>query len=513
MRTLARGAGWQATTQLAPLVINIVLTPVIITGLGVDRYGLFLLVSVIATVLAAADGGIGATALRYFSVYAGEDDSARTTRLLTTTALAITGIAAVAFGAFFAVAPYGLRLLDIPPDLLPEGTYMLRTLIVITAVAQLRGLFTAVLNAHQRFALTSLTNNLGYVLYIAGVLLTVHNDWGLYGIAVTLVVQQVVATLVIVPASFRHLDRRAVGIMPKPLRREFWRYALHTQWSSAMLLVTLQTDAIVVGAFLPVRQVAYYTTGANFATQMRNVPLNALVPMQSLLGRAVGSSGAEGATSTFERLQRVWVVGTTGWGVVALSASWFGVTAWLGPDFSLSGVVAVIMLSGYLTSLWADVLMVWAQSLGHPEYAARSATIGAVVNLVLTLALVVPLGIIGTVIATASSQVVGALLLLRLARRGLPTGVRSFLLEVPVLPALVTAAVVVALEVVVHPFLPEGPLGLVAAGVVAGPGLVLYAAMTFGVRTSWQFVRDRLVRRSTPLDADEKTATDEKAAT
>jgi len=116
------------------------------------------------------------------------------------------------------------------------------------------------------------------------------------------------------------------------------------------------------------------------------------------------------------------------------------------------------------------------------------------VGLALTLALVVPFAIIGTVVATAISHVVTALLVLRLARRRLPGHTRSFLADVPWLPALLAAAVVVGLEVLARPLVPQGPLGLVLSGLVAAPGLVLFAAMTFGLGTSWQFLRDKLGR-------------------
>jgi O-antigen/teichoic acid export membrane protein len=489
MGTVLRGGGWQAAAQVMPLVINIVMTPFIISGLGIERYGLFLLVNVIALVLAAADGGIGGAALRYFAVYAGERDTERTTRLLVTTALLISGVAVVAFGTFFLIAPAGLALLQIPEDLLPEGAFLLQTLIVIAAGAHLRGLFAAILNAHGRFALTSTTLNVGYVIYITGVLLTIRHDWGLYGIAVTMMIQQGVATLMIVPGARRYLDWGAARLMSRAELKDFWRYALHTQWSNLMLLLTLQTDAIVVGAVLPVRQVAYHGTGANFALQLRNVPLNALIPMQSALGQAVGARGVTAALPDFVRLQRIWVLGVTGWGAVAIAAAWFAVTAWLGPEFGISGVVAVIMLGAYQMTLWANVLTVWAQAIGQPQLTARCASVAAAVNLVLTLLLVFPFGIIGTVAATAVSQAVSVLLLLRLTRRRLPQPPPSFLSEIPVLPSLATVAVVVALEFAFRPLVPQGPLGLLITGLVAGPGLLVFAVTALGPRTVWDAIR------------------------
>ena len=485
---MLRGSSWQATAQLAPLLVNIVLTPVIITGLGVDRYGLFIFVNIIASVLATFDGGLGVAAQRYFALYAGAGDRASTTRLLRSITLLASGACALLFGAFFFIVPPVLALFQIPDALLPEGVFLLRTLVVIVGVATLRNVFAALINAEQRFAFTSLTLLAGYAVYITGVLVTVHNGWGLRAIAVTFVLQQLVTTLLIVPAALR-LTVRARGLVPRAELIGFLRYGLQVMWASLMNLFSLQTDVLVVGAVFPVRQVGVYSSGANFALQMRNVPNNALAPLQSALGRVVGEQGPAAALPQFERLQRLWVVGTTGWGVVALAASSFGVTAWLGPAFTTSGTIAAVLLAGYLPVLWAGALMMWTQVLGHPGLAARCATVAAVLNAALTVALVVPFGLLGIVVATASTQVLSALLLLHLARRRLTHPGRGFLREVPVVAAAAAAVVVVALELLARPVVPSGALGLLVCGLLAAPGLVVYAVAALGPRRAWAAVR------------------------
>lgn len=486
--TVARGSSWQIAAQVAPLVVNIVLTPVIIAGLGIDRYGLFLLVNVIAAVLMCLDGGFGHAALRYFPIYAGTDDRRATTRLLTSMLSCTTVITLVVFGTLWVITPQAMRLFTIPEDLQAEGVFLMRALLVIVVLGLMRAQFYAILVAYQRFALPNLTILSGHVVYVVGTLLTIAQEWGLYGIAWTMLAQQIAPTFLLVPAACRYMTIGAVGFMPWTEFKEFGRYAIQMQWTNLMLLGTQHADGLLVGAFLPVRQVAYYGAGANFALQVRNVPFNALVPIQSLLGRALGVRGPEGALPDFERLQRLWVITTTGYGAVAMAAAWFGITAWLGDEFAISGTVAVLMLAAYLASLLPGVLGLWTQVLGRPELNARAVSLAAVLNIGLTLALIGPFGIIGTVLATAASQVGFMVLLSRLARSRLAVPVRSFLQDVPLLPALVAAGFVVALEWIVRPYLPQGALGLVLVGITAAPGLALYAVMTFGPRKAWSFV-------------------------
>ena len=72
IRRLAGGTGWLTLAQTLPLVFNLALTPFIIHGLGVDIYGIFLLVAVIQQFIGSVDGGVGPSARRYFGIYAGK---------------------------------------------------------------------------------------------------------------------------------------------------------------------------------------------------------------------------------------------------------------------------------------------------------------------------------------------------------------------------------------------------------------------------------------------------------
>jgi O-antigen/teichoic acid export membrane protein len=70
---VARGSGWNVLGQLAQPLIAILLTPFIIHGVGLPRYGLYAITMALVALLSAADGGIGLSAQRFFAVYARRD--------------------------------------------------------------------------------------------------------------------------------------------------------------------------------------------------------------------------------------------------------------------------------------------------------------------------------------------------------------------------------------------------------------------------------------------------------
>lgn len=495
-RTLLRGTSWQASAQFMPLVINIILTPYIVHGLGLALYGVFLVVNSIQTMMSMFNGGIGPSVTRYLTIYAGQDDRRSATRLVTTMSLVVTALVLVVFGAFYAFVP---KIVAFFPamEVDPAGAaFLLGTQVVILGVLQIRGILQSVLFAQQRFAVTSLAYMVGHLIYTAGLIWTVETEAGLYGIAWTFVAQQVVSTLIIVPPALRYLTRSGVGLVDRALFGEFFRYAWTVQLSGLLDMVTQQIDILLVGRLQP-EQVGRFGPGATFAQQLRIVPMNAAGPMQSIIGRAVGARGPEAAVDDYVRLQRMWVKAVTGWFAVAAPAAYFGVIAWLHIG-DLPGMVASVLVVAHLFAMLIRVQTLWCLSLRRPALDVQQGLFFLVVKIPLTLALIAPFGVIGVVAATAVAQLGAAGFLTWRMRRALRPPVPSPWGEVPWAPALGCAALsgvcVWAASHLVGPIVPFGALGLLTCGAAAGPALLVYMVTVVGLDDLRRILPGRLAR-------------------
>ena len=483
-RTVLKGASWNTVGQLAPLVTNLVLTPYLVHGFGLDRYGLYMLVVTFGTFFSSFDGGVGASAQRYFSVYAGTDDRAATTRLLVTVAAMITATSLVLFGGAYLAAPWCVDLFQVPAGLRGEAVFLLRTSVVVAGVSSVRGLFAAVLASRQRFAFAAGVGLLLHGVYTVAAIITLARGLGLRGLAVGLLVQTVLVTALIVPAAARYLSLDGLHFLTLAELRTFLGFSARVQLVGMATLVNTNADAVVTGWFLPVRFVGYLQAGAGFGNQLRKLPMNALAPIQSTLGQAFGASGEAGAVVLAARLQRAWVVATTGFSVVASAAAYFAVTAWLGPGYQLAGLISTIVIAGNAPALWSGVAAVWATICGRPQIEARVAVTSVLVNVLVTLSLVRPFGVVGVVTATALGQIFSAGYLARLVRVGLEHPLEGFFPQVPVVASLAAAGLCVAAEAVAAPFLPHGAVGLLCAGAVAAPALGLYASLVPSARAA-----------------------------
>lgn len=491
---LLRGTSWQAASQFIPILINIILTPYVIHGLGLQLYGIFLLLNSIQFVMSTFNGGIGPSVSRYLALYAGQGDKESATRLVTTMSLIVTAIVVVIFGGFLALIPTLFEWFPVLEADREGALFLITTQVLLAGVLQIRSLFQSVLAAAGEFGLTSTAIILGHFVYTAGMIITVESDAGLVGIAWIFVAQQTLSTVMMIPAALRHLTRSGIGLISRDFMREFFGYAWKVQLANWVDITAQQIDTIIVGRFRP-DQLGYFGPGVTFAQQLRMVLMNAVGPMVTFVGRALGQNSTESARAPVEKLQRYWVRAVTGYFAVGIPATYFGVNAWLNLGSSLPGTVAALLLVGHAFAMLVRVLIVWCQMMRQPGLEVAQGVVFLVAKIVGTVALVVPFGVIGVAAATSLSSFIAAVFLCGIANRRLSVRISLPWREIPWLLAIGASALAFActygVSLLVGSVLPHGVIGLVACAGAAAPALLIYLELAVGLRNLVSMVRGR----------------------
>jgi O-antigen/teichoic acid export membrane protein len=194
-------------------------------------------------------------------------------------------------------------------------------------------------------------------------------------------------------------------------------------------LLAFRSDALVIGARLDAAQVTFFDMGNKFFEPMTGllIAVGAVVmPMTTKLQ----------ATGEREELRRLFLK----WSKICLSiVLWIGLYLlvlgpeflgwWVGADFvGPSGAVLRVLMISFLFYLPVrGVALPVLLGLGKPKVPALALLAMGVVNLLLSLALVGPLGIFGVALGTAVPNVLFAGALLVLACRELEVPVSSYL--------------------------------------------------------------------------------------
>src|SRR5947207_671247 len=273
-RLLARNAVWNLLGNGAPMVVAVVCIPILIRGLGKERFGVLTLAWALIGYASLFDLGLGRalTQLVARKLGAGEEreiPSLARTSLLLMLLLGFAGTAAVLL-----ISPWLVhRALNVPGALQAETLQSFRFLglsipFVITT-AGLRGL----LEAHQRFGLISVLRIPMGVFTFAGPLLVLPFSRSVVPVVATLVAGRIAAwaahllvCLRVLPELGRSIawERTAAG----PLLR-FGGWMTVTNVVSP-LMVTL--DRFLIGALASMTAVAYYATPYEVVTKFWLLP-------------------------------------------------------------------------------------------------------------------------------------------------------------------------------------------------------------------------------------------------
>ena len=491
---LLSGTAWNALGQAVPLAGNIAITPYLIHRFGVDRWGLIALVVTIQSIVTSLDGGLSGATNRYFAMYAGTDDRVRTTQTLLTAVVFIVAAGTLLGVVSFFIAPVVVTLFAMPTRLRPETLYLLRAVMAVIALGLLRGVVASVLTARRHFALANALGLSTYIIWIGGLVLSAGERWGLRGVAVTIIVQQLVGLLLVIPPASRYLDRSSFKLLGRAEARKLFLYSSRVQAAGLLSLAVAEVDSLVIGTLLSTRSLAMFSAGNGLALQFSSAVGNGVGPAITHLSHIYGRDGQDATQSAFIRLQRYWVVICNGLFAVAIGSAYYIVVDWLGPTFSVGGWIATESMLGQAVVALAAMLGVFTICIGRADIEMRVSFVGALVNVVLIPGFIF-FGVEGVAGATAIALIVACMYLLRESRRRISAGIPSFYHDLPVVPSLVVIAAVFACEHEMHPFVPTGPAGLLAASVPALVGAMAFFTYRAGIKNCIRIGR-AIMRRS-----------------
>ncbi|MDA8292326.1 MAG: polysaccharide biosynthesis C-terminal domain-containing protein [Actinomycetota bacterium] len=492
LRRIGGGLSWNTTAQAATVVLNLGLTPFLLTRLGVDRYGIFALTASFRGLLSNLDGGLGPTAYRYFAVHAGSGDRRATSSLLATMLVLTALVVGLVTGASAIFAPGIMSLVHASPALRESGALLVREYMPIMFVGALRAMFQRIVMANHRWAYYNGTVIASEVVYVGLAFALVDSGLGLSGLVLAFAGSEAVALVSAVAGAWHFVDVRHMRLARRSELRDLLRFSSRVQIAEVASSFNFEIDALIVGLIFPVRYVSFYSIGSNVSSQLAGLPGNALPPISVTLSRTFGRSTLRDTLDEFVAIQRMWVRTIAAFPLVAAVAVLFGVDRWLGGQAELAGVVAAILLVGQSPLLYSGVMDTLGKAANRPGLESRYLGVGMAVNIPFTVGLAFGVGMLGVPIGTGLGQMASSVYFLRIARRQIAPDLRSFVPDFPVVPVLLSLAATAALEFGAFAIAPRGAVGLLVCALPAVVGLAVYAMALLGWNEGIARARDGL---------------------
>ncbi|OPZ92837.1 MAG: Polysaccharide biosynthesis protein [candidate division TA06 bacterium ADurb.Bin417] len=391
--------------QFWAVLIAFFLTPYIIRQVGIARYGIWAMISVLTGYFGLFDLGLGQSFEKFIAEYRTSREEVKLNQVVNSGLVfyALLGLLMILV-AGAAVEPL-TGIFRIPSDLRAEARYLFFWGVVAFSIGNLFRVFTVIQTGFQRM---DISNKLGVavsLLNLAGVILVLGKGLGLRGLMLNSLVITSITGLASMVIAFRLFPSLSLGLHalnPTSLRTLSW-FGIKRWVTSIEDVITYQTDKLLISHFLNISLVGFYQLGftiADKAAYLVRLLTSAVVPAASELD-------TRGQREKIIRLQSrgLKYISLTGFPIFAftLATAPVLVFAWLGPGYGNSVLVLRIFSLVMMMALLGSISSAIAVGIGHPEFQMLAGGGQAILNLILSLILVLRIGFPGVVLATLVS--------------------------------------------------------------------------------------------------------------
>ena len=422
------------------LVIGFFLSPFVIHHLGDAGYGVWVLMLSVTSYLGFFDLGVRGAVTRYVSKFHTQGDHQEASRI----ASSATGIfliaGALAILVALVLALVAVDLFQIPPAYHQPARSVLLLSGITMAVTLIGGVFGGILVGLQRFDLSNTIGVLSTGLRALATVLVLRAGRGIVALAWIQLIFSVVPVIASAYLSLRlypqlRISMRHFAWAPVSL---IFSFSVVSFLCNVSQQVIYYTDAVVIGIFLPVGLITFFSIAGNLMNYARALISGisfTMTPLASSLEAAGKNQRLQQVALDAPRYATALMLPIAATFIVRGQSF---IRLWMGPEYAeLSGRVLWILSLALLFSAATQVLASVMFGISRHRVMMVAVLVEAVCNLAASVALVRVIGIVGVAWATTIPNLAASLLFWPwYVRRTLGIPIRSYLLSIWVRPGL-----------------------------------------------------------------------------
>jgi O-antigen/teichoic acid export membrane protein len=459
------------------IAVGFFLSPYILHHLGDDAFGLWVLIFSLTGYYGLFDFGIRSSLVRYVSKFQATNDKDQLSRLINTSLFSYGCLGLVLMAPTLVGSFYVDRMFHVPAAFLRDARILFLMVGTSLALGFPLGVSGGILEGLQSFYVLSWTNIVSTLLRAVLIVLALRHGLGLLTVAFITIVLPLLASAVRAVIAQRLLPiRYGWHYVDRQSLKQVANYGSVTFMIIVAGRLRFKTDAVIIGSFLSVSAITYFSIGArlvDYAAEVVSNMAQIFTPMSSHFH----------ATGDYKRLRTIFLTGNRACALIMFPISaaliLMGksvIEAWVGPRYVSSYTVLLILLipaTLYHAQSTSNRIL-FGMSL-HKSLAIV-VLIEGIANVALSIALIRPLGIVGDAIGTAIPLLCTSIFFLpRHLCRHLEVPIRTFVWEVFFYPVVLCLPLVGALALMQHFFYahhyPQLVLNLLVGGVVYGIGV------------------------------------------
>jgi O-antigen/teichoic acid export membrane protein len=460
------GSTWVVT--VVGIAATYVLTPFVIHTLGQEGYGTWTLITSMTGFISLLAMGVPMACVRYLAQHVAERDPRKVNEAIGSCAglYLILGALAILVGAV--LTGLFLAFYDLPSSMHDEARLAFGIMVVTVSAGFIGFLPEGIMFAHHDFVLRNL-------IRVGGVLLRLALTVGLLALDASLVLLAIVQLSCLAfdfGVSWWFIRHRYPSIRISladfnlPMVRRIFSFSIFVLLLHAGARLSFEADALVIGAFLDVRSIPFYTVANSLIVYL----MEFIIAIAAVVAPMATKLSTEGRS---EELREIFLK----WSKVALSLSIMAglflivlgpkfIGWWIDPSFEgPSGeVLQILTISSLVFLPVRGVALPILMGLGKPKVPTIAFVVAGVLNVALSIALIGPLGLAGVALGTAIPNMAFAIIVVTLACRELEIPLTKYLGYVVPRAALGAVPILVLLFFFKAAFGVQTFTGLVGAG-------------------------------------------------
>jgi O-antigen/teichoic acid export membrane protein len=416
-QSLVRNTFYSFLGQGVPLIVALGSMPILIRGLGTDRFGILTLIWMVISYFSLFDLGLGRALTQMVSEKIGTGKYHEIPPLMWTASFLMLILGVVGTFVLIALTPsliYGV--LKIPEELRneTEKTFYLLALSIplITSTAGLVGF----LSAWQRFDLINFVRIPMSMFMFVGPILVIQFSNSLFPVTLILVLSRFINWAINLWQCLKLMpDLKKRIIFDKTQLPAMLKFGGWMTVTNIVGPLMVYLDRFLIGSAISISAVAFYTTPYEVVTKLWIIPnslINVLFPVFTISHQTSVKSSSE----LFEKA--IIYIFFILFPVVLLTTTFAqeGLYLWLGADFSRkSSLVLQILAIGIFINSFANIAYTFIQGIGKPSITAKLHLLELPLYLLIVWQLAKMYGIEGVAIAWVLRIAVDAALLFYIA--------------------------------------------------------------------------------------------------
>ncbi len=427
-RTISTNIKYSMINQAFEMLVNFLLFPFVVAKVGAEVYGAYLIVTTMLGYLGIMDMGMPGAVVKFVAEFMGKKEQNRVKDIVSAYFTFSVFIGVVAAAALFVLSFVFGKILAVTPG----NHNIVRSLFMLSAGSSLMlwplRVFDGALQGCQRYKAITLINILstgcmavvlylviartGNIIYYAGLcylftILKYAGYWLFYAKGLK---------LGLVFPFFR-----------KDVFHTIFSFSLFVFMSSIVNIVVLHLDDIVIGILVSVAMVTFYNVAYTMQRGFR--ALNSMIagPLFPFCAEMEGRGEFEGQRQLLFKGTRYMTMIFIPAVIITMIFARHFIFLWMGQGFTGSVWPARVLMFFWLFNGTVEVLSGMLSAKGYVKEVFHIGVANAVCNLLLSVALARPLGILGVALGTAVPMVfVHFPLLLRVAVKALDIRLKDY---------------------------------------------------------------------------------------